>query len=155
MFGLILSFLGVVIKPVFEFLNRRVEAAERIHVSDNAAIVGLGSAELQAQAQATEAQAQVRLAEGKWSPWVLCTIWGFMLPFGWHTWQVVLDSSAWHIALGSYYWPYLERHIVGAWKVAALPGMWSTTEHAVIQSLFIGAGVSLGAAGIVKAIRGR
>lgn len=152
---LLLSGISTVIGPVFEFLNKRVDANERMHVSDNATIVGLGGSIIAGQTRADELKAEIRLREGKWSPWVIITIGGFMMPFGWHTWQVVLDSSRWLPCLGRYYLPNVCDHVVGSWRVAALPGMFETTEHAVIQSLFIGASAAVGAIPIIAALRRR
>lgn len=155
MISFLLTVIRTVIGPVLDFLNKRVDSAERVHLADNTTIAALGASTLAAQSKADELNAQIRLAEGKWSPWVLGAILLFMLPIGFHTWQVILDSSPFHIWLGDYYLPELVRHPVGSWKVAALPGMWATTEHAVIQSLFMGAGTALAATATIKAIRGR
>lgn len=143
---------------VFEFLNKRVDANARVKISADtrdAAVVGGVEGGIQ---NADNLNAQIRMKEGKWSPWVLMTILGFMSPFAWHTWQVVLDSSRFHPAIGFWYfipYPTVVEHIVGSWRVAALPGMFETTEHAVVQSLFIGAGAAVGAIPIIRALRGR
>lgn len=154
-FQIALSSLSTVLKPVFDFLNKRVDADAQKHISDNTAAGAIAGGAFDAQKNADALKAQVRLAEGKWSPWVVLTIAGFMAPFAWHTWQVVLDSSPWHIEFGPWFVPQLTRHAVGSWHVAALPGLFETTEHAVIQSLFIGAGAAVGAIPIIRALRGR
>lgn len=150
-----LAILKGLVGPVFEFLNRRVDSAERIHVNDNATMTALAGGQMGAVTNADNQNSETRRREGKWSPWVVVTIVGFMVPLGFHTWQVVLDSSAWHIGLNDWYLPTFTRHVVGSWKVGKLPGMFEATEHAVIQSLFVGASAALGAAGILKAFRGR
>lgn len=127
----------------FDFLNRRVESHERI-------VIGLGTAGMDATKNADNLNAEVRLKEGPWSPWVLVTIFGFMAPFAWHTWQVVIDSSKWVIRIGDYFLPELVQ--VRA-SVATLPGLFEQTEHAVINSLFIGAGAGLGLLMVLKAIK--
>lgn len=152
---MLLNGIAAIIGPVFGFLNKRVDADVQKHVSDNATIAGLGGAFIGGQTEADKLKTQVRLAEGKWSPWVVVTIAGFMCPFAWHTWQVVLDSTRWHISLGAYYLPVISEHVVGSWKIATLPGMFETTEHAIIQSLFIGAGAAVGGIAIIRALRGR
>jgi hypothetical protein len=150
MWTLLLGFLSGAIKPVFDFLNARVDANARMHISDNATMAQVGSATLAGASKADELNAQIRLKEGKWAPMVLTSIAGFLFPFAWHTWQVVLDSSRWIPAMA---WPPIQEHVVGSWHVAALPGMFETTEHAVINSLFIGASTLLAGAGLIKAIR--
>jgi hypothetical protein len=150
---LLLGGLTSFLTPIFNWLNTRVDADARKHISDNATIAGTVGAVVGAQANADALNTQVRLKEGKWSPWVIVTVAGFMVPFAWHTWQVCLDSSRWVIEFGPWYIPRVVEHTVGSWKVAALPGLWETTEHAVIQSLFTGAGVAVGAIPIIKALR--
>src|SRR6185436_12314080 len=106
-------------------------------ISDNTTIAGLGGSVIAGQTRADELKTQVRLAEGKWSPWVMMTIGGFMAPTAWHYWQVILDSSRWVPCIGDYYLPTVCAHVVGSWKVASLPGQFETTEHAIITSLFV------------------
>lgn len=150
MWQLLLGGLTSIIKPVFDFLNARVDANARMHISDNATMAQVGSTVIAGASKADELNAQIRLKEGKWAPMVLTSIVGFLLPFAWHTWQVVLDSSRWVPSLA---WPFIVEHQVGSWRVAALPGMFETTEHAVINSLFIGASTLLAGAGLIKAVR--
>jgi len=143
---------------VFEYLNKKVDADARVTISSNerdTAVVGTVESSIQ---NADNLNAQIRLKEGKWSPWVLVTIIGFMAPIAWHTWQVVLDSSRWIPVVREWYGiPYVTvvEHTVGSWGVARLPGLFETTEHAVIQSLFIGAGAAVGAIPILRALRGK
>lgn len=152
-FGFLQTLLGSVVGPAFNFLNARVDADKQKHVVDAKTMESLGGAAIGASINADNQNAAIRIKEGKWSPWVVMTILGFMAPFGWHAWQVVLDSSAWHLGFGAYYLPEWNFHKVGTWRVAALPGQWSDTEHAVIKSLFIGAGAAVGAIPIIAALR--
>lgn len=125
--------------PLFDFLNRRVDAQERITISTIGAVQN-----------ADNLNAQVRLKEGPWSPWVMATIVGFMLPTAGHYWQVVIDSSKWHVRLGTYYLPELVKVRN---TVAELPGLFEQTQHAIINSLFIGAGAGLGLLMVIKALK--
>lgn len=149
---LILGFLTSAVTPIFEFLNKRVESAERIHINDNATMATIVGGTQSAISNADGLNTQVRLKEGPWSPWVVVTIAGFMVPLAIHTWQVVIDSSKWLVRLGPYYLPQIYQ---ARETVAALPGMFEITEHAVIQSLFVGAGAAVGAIPIIMALRGR
>lgn len=155
----ILGFLKALVGPVFNYLNTKVEADKQVKLSDNTRDAKVISTVEGGIEKADNLNAQIRLKEGKWSPWVLVTIGGFMSPFAWHTWQVVLDSSRWVPSIGLLWrtipYPTVAEHVVGSWRVAALPGMFETTEHAVIQSLFIGAGAAVGAIPIIKALRGK
>lgn len=153
LFKLLLGSLSTIVKPVFDYLNARVDADSRKHISDNATLATVGSTVFAGLSKADELNAEIRTKEGKWAPMVLTSICGFLLPFAWHTWQVVLDSSRWVPSLGPYYLPTLVEHQVGSWKVAALPGMFETTEHAVINSLFIGASTLLAGVGIIRAAK--
>jgi len=150
-----LGSLSKIVGPLFNWLNARVDAKVRVHLSDNETLAKVGSTVIEGMSKADELNAGIRSKEGPWSPWVVVTIFGFMLPFSYHTWQVVLDSSAWHIVIGEWFLPTFQRHAVGSWRVAALPGLFETTEHAVIQSLFIGAGVAVGGIALIKSLRGR
>lgn len=156
LFKLALGSLSTIIGPVFNWLNARVDADSRKHISDNDTLARVGSTIIDGTSKADELNAAIRLKEGVWSPWVIVTIVGFMTPFAWHTWQVVLDSSRWLPVIETWYGlPYLTviDHRVGSWSVAALPGMFETTEHAVINSLFIGASTLLAGHGLIKALK--
>lgn len=159
--SLALGFVKELIGPVFNFLNRRVEKEERVHISDNETLSQVGTSVVGGLSKADELNARLNAPGGRdnWSPWVWATILGFMLPFAFHTWQVCLDSSYWHLSLnGPWYWPVQwETHAVGSWKVAKLPGMFEVTEHAVIQSLFVGAATAATGVALIAALfrRGR
>jgi len=90
----------------------------------------------------TEAGAQradVQKAQGSWGPFGLA---GFAIAMmiAYHTSMIVLDSTSWHLlpTLKFYFIPWLEwsPHVVGSWKIAALPGKFEETEHAILQALF-------------------
>lgn len=153
MWELILGGLTALIKPLFNFLNARVDANARMHIADNATLQSVGSSILVGASKADELNAELRAKEGLKSPLLWASIIGFLAPFSWHTWQVCLDSSRWVIEFGPWYLPVIAEHQVGSWRVAALPGMFETTEHAVINSLFIGASTVLAGVGIIKAIK--
>lgn len=157
MWNLILGGLTSIVGPVFNYLNARVDTNARIHLSDNETLSKVGSTVIGGASKADELNANLRLKEGKFAPMAIMSIGGFLVPFAWHTWQVALDSSRWVPALG-WLWgwvPYLtvESHIVGSWKVAAMPGLFETTEHAVIQSLFIGAATGAAGVALIKAMK--
>lgn len=158
-FGFITGPLMPIINKGFDFLNRKIDERIAIRQSDNTTAQVIHAQQTAAQMNADNLNTNVRLSEGKWSPWVVVTIVGFMCPFAWHAWQVCLDSSRWiptiDFAWGFIPYPSVTMHVVGSWKVAALPGLWETTEHAVIQSLFVGASVALGGIAVIKAARGR
>ena len=141
----VLTFVG---GPLLEFFNKWVDADVQKHISDNS----LKGTVVGAQSNADNLNTQVRLKEGAWSPWVMVTVVGFMVPLAIHTWQVVIDTLKWHIRLGSYYLPSIVQ--VRA-SVEKLPGTFELTEHAVIQSLFVGASVGVAALITFKAMRGR
>lgn len=153
MFSLILSFLGGAITPIFNWLNARVDATARIHISDNDTLTKIAGS-VEGGISASDAlNAQTRQKEGAWSPWVVVTIAGFMVPFGWHTTLIVLDSCPWVPTLSDWYLPGIGRHVVGSWGVARLPGLFETTEHAVINSLFVGASALLAGLGLIRAAK--
>lgn len=152
----VMAVFKALVGPVFNYLNARVEADKQVKLSDNTRDTAALKTVEGGISNADNLNAQIRIKEGKWSPWVMMTICGFMAPLAWHTWQVVLDSSRWVPVVRFWYWlpyPTVVEHVVGSWRVAALPGMFETTEHAVIQSLFIGAGAAVGAIPIIAALR--
>jgi hypothetical protein len=65
----------------------------------------------------------------------------FTLPTGIHWWAVMLDSM-----------PFL-GHKVGSWRVAAPPGAWGVTYHAIIQSFYIMAPATAGLLSLARAFR--
>jgi hypothetical protein len=84
-------------------------------------------------------RADVQKSQGSWGPFGIA---GFIiaLAFAYHTVMIVLDSTSWHLVpvMKFYIIPWLEWqwHQVGTWRVAALPGKWEETEHAILQALF-------------------
>lgn len=65
----------------------------------------------------------------------------FTLPVGVHWWGVMLDCMPWF------------GHKVGSWKIAAPPGAWGLTYHAIIQSFYIMAPGTAGLLAIARAFR--
>jgi hypothetical protein len=146
MLSLIFGFLSSLLSPLFNWLTAFFNSQAQVSVSANATAG-------QVITNADTLNASIRKSEGGWSPWVLVTICMFMLPFGWHTWQIVLDSSHWVPSLGWLWWipyPAIDVHQIGSWHVARLPGMFEQTEHAVINSLFVGAAAVLALSGLMK-----
>lgn len=92
-------------------------------------------------------KAEARATEGKWGPMGVLSF-AIGSAFVYHTWQVVLDSSAWHLTFTGF-----EAHRVGSWRVAALPGLWETTEHMVLQSFFYVGGALAGVSTLAKVFR--
>lgn len=150
--GIFASILSGLFSPLFNWLTARSNNSAQITVAGDGATVQAGAATLNAIAAADALNAK----RGDRSPWTMLAV-AFAAPFAWHTWEVVLDSSRWLPMIEWSDWgiPYVwvSMHVVGSWKVAALPGMFETTEHAVINSLFVGASAALAGAGIIRAIK--
>jgi hypothetical protein len=72
----------------------------------------------------------------------------FALPSGIHWWSVNLDSIPFYIP-----WFMDQAHIVGSWKVAALPGEYGVTNQEIIRSFFITTGAVAGISVLAKAFR--
>lgn len=84
-------------------------------------------------------RADVQKSQGSWGPFGLA---GFCIAmsFAFHTSLLVLDSCGWHLhfVMIGYVVPWLEwhPHVLGSWNIAALPGKFEDTEHAILQALF-------------------
>jgi hypothetical protein len=84
-------------------------------------------------------RAEIQKSQGTWGPFGLA---GFVLAmmFAYHGSMIILDSTSWHIGLTTVWYvvPWFEwrPHVVGSWNIAALPGKWEETEHAILQALF-------------------
>lgn len=146
-----LGFIKSLIGPVFDFLNKRVDAAEQIHIIDSQTMGTIAAGGLAAESKADELNAQVRMKEGNWGPTVIMMM-VILAPFVWHEWQVVLDSSRW-VPSWAGWLPSVAEHRVGSWSVAALPDPWGAVELAIFQSFFIGASVAVTAIAAIKAIK--
>lgn len=151
MWLLILSFVKSLIGPVFDFLNKRVDAAEQIHIIDSQTMGTIAGGGIAALSKADELNAQVRMKEGNWGPTVIMMM-TILAPFVWHEWQVVLDSSKW-VPVWNGWLPSVVEHVVGSWRVAALPDPWGAVELAIFQSFFIGASVAVATIAAIKAIK--
>lgn len=151
MWSLALGFLKMLIGPVFDFLNKRVDAAEQIHIIDSQTMGVIAAGGIAAISKADELNAAVRMKEGNWGPTVIMMM-VILTPFVWHEWQVVLDSSRW-VPTWSGWLPSVVEHRVGSWAVAALPDPWGSVELAIFQSFFIGASVAVTTIAAIKAIK--
>lgn len=152
----VMSMLKTVLPGLFTWLNARVDADKQIQITHTQEAGSTGRVIIGGLGKADELNADVRKSEGKFSPWLIVTIVGFMLPFAYHTTLVVLDSCPWIPTVGVWYIiPYVEfiAHKPGSWDVKALPGLFEQTEHAVIQSLFIGAATAATGVALLKALK--
>lgn len=156
MWVLVLGFLKGLIGPVFDFLNKRVDAAEQIHIIDSQTMGTIAAGGQAALATADQVKAQVWMKQGNWGPmtWFMASV---LAPLVWHLWQVVLDSSKWlpsyDFVLGFIPYPDVVMHVVGSWHVAALPAPFDSTEMYIFTSLFIGASVHAVTTGSIAAIK--
>lgn len=151
MWTLVFGFVKMLIGPVFDFLNKRVDAAEQIHIIDSQTMGTIAAGGIAALSKADELNAQVRMKEGNWGPTVIMMM-VILAPFVWHEWQVVLDSSRW-VPTWVGWFPSVAEHRVGSWSIAALPDPWGAVELAIFQSFFIGASVAVTAIAAIKAIK--
>lgn len=151
MWMLIFGFVKAIIGPVFDYLNKRVDANEQMHIIDTQTMGTIAGGGIAALSKADELNAQVRMKEGNWGPTVIMMM-VILAPFVWHEWQVVLDSSRWIPAWDGWL-PSVADHRVGSWAVAALPNPWGAVELAIFQSFFIGASVAVTAIAAIKAIK--
>lgn len=149
--SLIFGFVKSLIGPVFDFLNKRVDANMQMHIIDTTTMGTIAAGGIAAASKADELNAQIRMKEGGWGPTTIMM--GLILmPMIWHEWQVVLDSSRWVLGWESWI-PSIVEHQVGSWRVAALPEPWGTVELAIFQSFFIGASVALTSVAMIRAIK--
>lgn len=122
-----------------DFLIKRAETRNVREGAQDLRGVEAVRAYLEHQSANSANRADVQKAQGTWGPYgILAAIVGGA--FAWHAWQVALDTTPWHLVLTTRLWivPWIEwkQHAVGSWGVAALPGMFEQTEHAVLQGLF-------------------
>jgi hypothetical protein len=158
----ILSILGVVAKPLFDWLNARVDADKQIHIVDAKTMGAIATGTLGNLANADNLNAQIRMKEGNWGPTVIMMA-VILAPFVWHEWQVVLDSSRFLIGLdwsGTIPLPHLVQHRPGSWGVPSIgkPGpdgqsAWDKTEQAIFTSFFVGATTAVAGAALIKAFK--
>lgn len=148
---LVFGFVKSIIGPVFEFLNKRVDANKQMHIVDTQTMGTIAAGGIEAAKTADQLNAQIRQKEGNWGPMtIMMAI--ILAPLVWHEWQVVLDSSRW-IPVWDGWLPSVKEHVVGSWRVPALPDPWGTVELAILQSFFIGASAAVGVVAAIKAIR--
>jgi hypothetical protein len=153
--SLVFGFVKTMIGPVFDFLNKRVDASEQMHIIDTQTMGTIAGGGIAALSKADELNAQIRMKEGNWGPTVIMMI-IILMPFVWHEWQVVLDSSRY---IPVFEWwgfiPYITatEHQVGSWRVAALPDPWGAVELSIFSSFFIGASVAVTTIAAIRAIK--
>ena len=88
-----------------------------------------------AQLQASAAAYHDRAALLYGMSWVHFLIFATLAPCIWHHGLVILDSSPLIPGLGDGWLPGIVEHKVGSWKVAALPGDYSSHEWQLIMAL--------------------
>lgn len=157
--GLVFGFVKSIIGPVFEFLNKRVDAKVQMHIVDQNTLGSIAKGGFEVIGKADELNAQIRMKEGNWGPMTIMMAL-ILAPFIWHEWQVVLDSSRWIPIIDvAWFWifpvpyPTVMEHNVGAWRIPALPEPWGTVELAIFQSFFIGASAAVATVAAIKAIK--
>lgn len=133
---------------ILGFLNTKVDADARVAIAKTSAISTVAGSVLGAEAKADEVKAKMPW----WQPIGILTA-AFLAVLLFHASQVVLDSTTWHITLGDYYLPEWQRHVIGSWHVAELPGVYAATEQAVIQSLYVGVATAATGMALIRALR--
>jgi len=129
---------------------------EKVKQGEDVKGAELASRWIDSQDRQAAVRAQVQMSQGAWGPLgILSFLVG--LGFVWHEWQVVLDSTPWHLVptMKFYLIPWLEwqEHAVGTWRVPLMPGLFETTEHYILQALFYIGGGAAGAVMVAKAFR--
>jgi hypothetical protein len=155
LWSLVFSFVKSIIGPVFDYLNKRVDANMQMHIIDTTTMGTIAAGGIAAASKADELNSQIRMKEGNWGPMTIMMAL-ILAPFIWHEWQVVLDSSRFIPLWDTWYglpYPYIAVHLVGTWRVPALPDPWGTVELAIFQSFFIGASAAVASVAMIKAIK--
>jgi hypothetical protein len=145
--GTLLSFAKTGFGWVLNFLNTKVEADARVEIARTGAISTVAGEGLKAISHADDLN-----AKRPWFEPIMLMAAVILFFFTVHTAFVCLDSIPWHMTLGAWFMPTWKPHIVGSWNVPALPGMFAQTEHAVLQSLFVGAAAAGATLAIVKGL---
>lgn len=150
MLALLLSFLGAVLPGLAAslgdtYIKAKQTQAAREGKQDTSGAKVAGDW-VHSVTEANRARAEARRNEGAWGPIGIIT---FLigLAFVYHVWMVTLDSVPW--SLGG----LLDRHVVGSWGVAALPGKFADVELAVLQALFYVAPPAAAAIAVAKVFR--
>jgi hypothetical protein len=116
----------------------------------------LAGTAVQGATSAGAQRADVQKSQGAWGPFGLA---GFVIAMAlaWHVVMLVLDSCGWHLVptLKWYVLPWLEwqPHVVGSWKIVALPGRFEDTEHEILKALFYVGPPSAGLLALAKAFQ--
>lgn len=158
----ILSLATSFAKPLFDWLNTKVDADKQMHIVDTQTLGTIATAGLSGLQNADNLMAGLRAKEGNWGPTVVCMV-VILAPFVWHEYQVVLDSSRFIPGvdwLGWIPYPTIVEHRIGSWGVPGIgrPGpdglsVWDKTEQAIFTSFFIGATTALTAVAAIRAIK--
>lgn len=133
MLAAILGLLGTILPGIAasigEIFTKPVEAGAQV-----------ADSYLHAVTEANRARVDARRAEGTWGPLGLITF-GIGGAFVLHSWAIVVDSVP------------LLGHVVGSWRVAALPGAWAQVEIEAISALFFTAPPAAAAIAVAKVFR--
>lgn len=150
MLALFLGFLGTALPGLAASIGDTVIKAKQTQAAREGAQDTSGTAVagswLHSVTEANRTRAEARKNEGAWGPIGIIT---FMAGLGivYHEWMIVLDSTPWSL------FGLVEPHVVGSWRVAALPGEWEKVELAVLQALFYVAPPAAAAVAVAKVFR--
>lgn len=150
MLALFLGFLGTVLPGLAVSIGDTVIKARQTEASrqgkQDESGTALAGSWLVSVTEANRARVQARKDEGAWGPIGIIT---FLAGLGivYHEWYIVLDSTPWTL------FGIFDPHVIGSWKVAALPGKWEDVELAVLQALFYVAPPAVAAIAVAKAFR--
>src|SRR5258708_6527978 len=126
MLGIAMMIFKALVGPVFNFLNKRLDVQQQMHLVDGQTLQTITTAGISAASKADEVMGAVRIKEGTWGPTVLMML-AVLTPLIWHEWQVVGASSHFIPAIGyaGLFWDYVlipyptvETHVIGSWHVA-------------------------------------
>lgn len=150
MLALVLGFLGTLFPALATSIGDTVIRARQTEASrqgqQDKSGIELAGSWLHSVTEANRARMEARRNEGAWGPIGIIT---FLAGLGivYHEWMIVLDSTPWSL------FGLVEPHVVGSWRVAALPGEWEKVELAVLQALFYVAPPAAAAVVVAKALR--
>lgn len=150
MLALLLSFLGTVLPGLASTIGDTIIKAKQTEAArqgkEDTSGAAVAGDYLHAVTEANKARVEARKSEGAWGPIGIIT---FMAGLGivFHEYFIVLDSTPWAM------FGLIDPHVVGSWKVAALPGEWEKVELAVLQALFYVAPPAAAAVAVAKVFR--
>jgi len=126
------------------FLNSKVDADARVEIAKIGAV--------QTGFNAIQNADNLNAKRSPWEPIMILAAILFAF-FVLHAVMIVLDSIPFHIVLGDWFLPTWKAHKTGSWDVKALPAPFDTTEHAILQSVFIGASAAVGTLAVIRRLR--